>query len=99
MKRLYVGNLNFSTTEDEIRSAFAMHGKVDSVHLVTDRQTFKSRGFAFVEMPNDNAAQEAVRALNGAKLAGRTLFVNEARPREERGDFRLSEHRRRGQRW
>jgi len=87
MKRLYVGNLDFSTTEDEIRGAFEVHGEVTSVHLVTDRDTGRSRGFAFVEMADASQAEQAIGALNGTNLSGRDLVVNEARPRPERGGF------------
>jgi RNA recognition motif-containing protein len=87
MKRLYVGNLDFSTTEDEIRGAFEVHGEVNSVHLVTDRDTGRSRGFAFVEMADASQAEQAIGALNGTNLSGRDLVVNEARPRPERGGF------------
>ncbi len=85
MKRLYVGNLNFSTTEDEIRAAFEAHGEIESVHLVLDRDTGRSRGFAFVEMVDADQAEQAIAALNGSNLGGRDLVVNEARPRPERG--------------
>ncbi len=85
MKRLYVGNLNFAATEDEIRSTFEAHGEVESVHLVMDRETGRSRGFAFVEMVEEAAAEEAIGALNGTNLGGRDLVVNEARPRPDRG--------------
>ena len=85
MKRLYVGNLDFSTSEDEIRGAFEAHGEVNSVHLVTDRDTGRSRGFAFVEMADASQAEQAIGALNGTALGGRDLVVNEARPRPERG--------------
>ena len=85
MKRLYVGNLPFTSTEDDVREAFAAHGEVNSVHLVTDRDTGQSRGFAFVEMADADQAEQAIGALNGANIAGRDLVVNEARPREERG--------------
>jgi RNA recognition motif-containing protein len=87
MKRLYVGNLDFSTTEDEIRSAFEVHGEVTSIHMVTDRDTGRSRGFAFVEMADSSQAEQAIGALNGTDLSGRDLVVNEARPRPERGGF------------
>jgi RNA recognition motif-containing protein len=91
MKRLYVGNLDFSTTEDEIRGAFEVHGEVNSVHLVTDRDTGRSRGFAFVEMADASQAEQAIGALNGTNLR-RDLVVNEARPRPERsGGFGRSE--------
>ena len=84
MKRLYVGNLNFATTEDEIRAAFEPHGEIDSIHLVQDRDTGRSRGFAFVEMVDEDQAEQAIAALNGTDLSGRDLVVNEARPRPER---------------
>ena len=85
MKRLYVGDLNFATTEDEIRAAFEPHGEVDSIFLVQDRDTGRSRGFAFVEMVDSDQAEQAIAALNGTDLAGRDLVVNEARPRPDRG--------------
>jgi cold-inducible RNA-binding protein len=90
MKRLYVGNLSFHTTEDQLRSLFTSYGQIDSVSLVTDRNTGQSRGFAFVEVADDAAAQKAIDELNGRDLDGRNLTVNEARPREERtgGGFR-----------
>ena len=83
MKRIYVGNLSFSSTEDSIRSVFEPHGAVESVNVVTDRDTGRSRGFAFVEMPNDAEATKAISALDGSDLDGRDLKVNEARPRED----------------
>ncbi len=83
-KRLYVGNLAFSATEDDVREAFAAHGEVESVHLVMDRDTGRSRGFAFVEMGDADQAEQAIAAMNGADLGGRSLVVNEARPRPER---------------
>ena len=81
-KKLYVGNIPFSTTEDELRAAFERHGNVDSVNVITDRETGRSRGFAFVEM---SAADDAVRALDGSDLGGRNLKVNEAKERQQRG--------------
>src|SRR5207244_11215423 len=82
--KLYVGNLSFETTENDLQDLFEQHGTVNEVHLMMDRMTGKSRGFAFVTM-NDNAqANAATSALNGHELNGRTLTVNEARPREER---------------
>ena len=84
-KKLYVGNLSFSSTEGEIRAAFESHGGVDSVNVITDRDTGRSRGFAFVEMEDASAAEAAVRALDGSDLGGRTLKVNEAKDRERRG--------------
>jgi len=84
MKKIYVGNLSFNTTEDQLRDLFAAHGEVDSVSLITDRVTGRPRGFGFVEMPDDAAAQAAIEALNGQDLEGRALTVNEARPKMER---------------
>jgi len=82
--KMYVGNLSFETTENDLQDLFEQHGAVNEVHLMTDRFTGKSRGFAFVTM-NDNAhASAAMSALNGRELNGRPLTVNEARPREER---------------
>jgi RNA recognition motif-containing protein len=85
LKNIFVGNLSFSSTEDAVRSIFEAHGTVDRVSIITDRETGKSRGFAFVEMPNDEEAARAIAALNGAEYGGRKLNVNEARPREEHG--------------
>lgn len=81
-KNLYVGNLPFSTTEEELRAAFSVHGTVTSTQIIKDRETGRSRGFGFVEM--SDGADAAVTAMNGAMFQGRTLTVNEARPREER---------------
>ena len=83
MKRIYVGNLPFSSTEDEVRQLFEAHGSVHAVNLVTDRDTGRPRGFGFVDM-EDDAADTAIRALDGSQFGQRTLKVNEARPREER---------------
>lgn len=80
--KLYVGNLPFSATEDEIREMFGKHGGVHEVKLVTDRDTGRPRGFGFVEMGDDEGTA-AIRALNGMELGGRNLTVNEARPRAE----------------
>ncbi len=82
---IYVGNLPFSMTEDELEGAFAAHGEVQSARIITDRYTGQSRGFGFVEMPDNNAAESAIQALNGREMMGRPLTVNEARPREDRG--------------
>lgn len=84
MKKLYVGNLSYSTTEDGLRAAFEQHGEVSSVALIMDRETGRPRGFGFVEMTNDNEATAAIEAMNGANLDGRDLTVNEAKPREPR---------------
>jgi RNA recognition motif-containing protein len=81
-KKLYVGNLSYATTEDELRTLFAEVGPVTSVALITDRQTGQSKGFGFVEMETDKAAQTAIERLNNAMVNERALTVNEARPRE-----------------
>jgi RNA recognition motif-containing protein len=81
-KKLYVGNISFQTTSDELVQVFGQYGTVTSAQIVTDRETGRSRGFAFVEMAD--GADEAIAAMNGALVGGRTLTVNEARPREER---------------
>ena len=83
--KLYVGNLSYRTTEDDLRREFEKHGNVSQVDIITDRESGRSKGFAFVEMPDSNEANDAIKALNGAELGDRTLAVNEARPREERG--------------
>lgn len=85
MKNIFVGNLSFGVTESSLRSLFEQHGSVDRVSIVTDRDTGRSRGFGFVEMGNDGEGDNAINALNGMDLDGRTMNVNEARPREERG--------------
>ncbi len=81
---IYVGNLPFETTEDNLHVTFAEYGEVTSARVITDRMTGRSRGFGFVEMANNNEAEAAIRALNGKDMGGRTLTVNEARPRENR---------------
>lgn len=85
MMNIYAGNLSFSMTEDELRDAFSAYGEVSSARIVTDRETGRAKGFGFVEMPNDSEAKAAIEALNGADVGGRSLNVNEARPREDRG--------------
>ena len=85
MKKIFVGNLAFSASEEEVRSLFEVHGAVESVSIVTDRDTGRSRGFAFVEMPDDDEAEQAIAALNGTDMGGRKLNVNEARPKVDRG--------------
>ena len=82
--RIYVGNLSYDTSQDELRSLFAQHGNVTDVHLPTDRATGRPRGFAFVEMADDAEAQAAIDALNGNEVGGRALTVNQARERTER---------------
>lgn len=98
MTNIFVGNLSYRTTQDELHAAFGQFGNVERVSIVTDRETGKSRGFAFVEMTDAREAENAIAALNGAELGGRALNVNEARPRpsgggggRDRGD--------RGNRW
>jgi cold-inducible RNA-binding protein len=82
-KRIYVGNLSFQTTEAEITNLFEQSGAVESINLITDRDTGRSKGFGFVEMENESA-DKAIAQFNGTELNGRTLTVNEARPREDR---------------
>ncbi|MCE2391144.1 MAG: RNA-binding protein [Proteobacteria bacterium] len=84
-KRLYVGNLPFSITEDELRDVFESHGSLASVRVITDRETGRSRGFGFVEYDEQSAAEDAIRALDGTELGGRSLRVNEAQERERGG--------------
>jgi cold-inducible RNA-binding protein len=88
MKNIFVGNLSFQTSEQQIRSLFEVHGGVDRVNVVTDRDTGQARGFAFVEMSNTSQADQAIAALNGADVDGRTLNVNEARPKTTGGTGR-----------
>jgi cold-inducible RNA-binding protein len=83
-KRIYVGNLSFQTTEHDLSVLFERIGRVESVNIITDRDTGRSKGFAFVEM-SDADAEKAIAQLNGTEVGGRALTVNEARPREERG--------------
>src|SRR5262245_38157808 len=85
---IFVGNLAFATTEQDLRELFEPYGSVETIRIMTDRETGRSRGFGFVEMPNHSAAQTAIDALNGTSLAGRVLTVNEARPREPRREPR-----------
>ena len=84
-KKMYVGNLSYSTNEDELRRIFEEHGTVVSAQVIMDRETGRSKGFAFVEMSSDQEAQAAISALDGKEMGGRVLKVNEARPREDRG--------------
>jgi len=83
--KLYVGNLSFGTTEQDLEELFSQSGQVESASIVTDRDTGRSRGFAFVEMATKEAADAAIQALDGRELDGRTLKVNEAKPKEDRG--------------
>jgi RNA recognition motif-containing protein len=83
-KKLYVGNLSFSVTNDVLAQIFAAHGTVDSAEVIIDRMTGRAKGFGFVEMASDSEAQAAIAALNGQEVEGRALVVNEARPKEPR---------------
>ena len=87
MKKIYVGNFSFQTTEPELRAMFEPFGAIDSASVVTDRDTGRSRGFGFVQMPNDDEADKAMAALNGKDSGGRALTVNEARPQAPRSGF------------
>ena len=82
--KIYVGNLSFDTTESQLREAFGQFGKIDDLTLITDRDTGRPKGFGFVEMRDDQAAREAIGALDGKEVGGRTIKVNEARPKTER---------------
>ena len=84
MKNIFVGNLDFGVREEAIRALFETYGAVERVSIMTDRETGRSRGFAFVEMTNEGEAERAISALNGTNLSGRALNVNEARPKAER---------------
>ena len=81
--KIYVGNLSWTADENELRDAFAAHGEVTSLQVITDRETGRSRGFAFVEMANDAEAKDAISAMNNKEIDGRQLKVNEAKPRNE----------------
>jgi RNA recognition motif-containing protein len=85
MTKIFVGNLSYRTTQDELQAAFAQYGNVESVNIVTDRDTGQPRGFAFVEMTNSGEAEAAMSQLNGTEMNGRTLNVNEARPKAAAG--------------
>ena len=84
-KNLYVGNLPFGTTSEDLEQLFGQHGTVTRAQVMTDRETGRSRGFAFVEMTNEGEAERAISALNGTDMSGRALNVNEARPKTDRG--------------
>ena len=86
--KLYVGNLSFDSTEADLNDLFGRHGSVESVAVITDRETGRARGFAFVEMSEASAAQDAIRALDGTDFGGRSIKVNEARPRGDGGGGR-----------
>jgi cold-inducible RNA-binding protein len=84
-KKLYVGNLSYGVRDSDLEEMFAAYGSVQSAQVIVDRDTGRSKGFGFVEMENDQEAKAAITGLNGKEMEGRTLTVNEARPREERG--------------
>ncbi len=84
---IFVGNISYTTTDDSLRDAFEAFGEVASARVISDRETQRSRGFAFVEMPNDNEAKAAIQALDGRQLDGRAVKVNEARPREQKSRY------------
>jgi RNA recognition motif-containing protein len=85
VKNIFVGNIDFNTGEDDLRQLFSQYGQVDRVAIMTDRDTGRSRGFAFVGMADSKAGEKATSELNGTQLGGRTINVNDARPKEERG--------------
>ena len=89
---IFVGNISYGTTEDTLRSLFEQYGEVSSVKVIKDRGTGRSRGFGFVEMPNDDEARAAIEAINGQEVEGRALNVNEARPRSDRRPRRPYRH-------
>jgi len=96
MKNIYIGNLDYSVTEEQLRALFVAHGAVESTTVVRDRDTGQPRGFAFLEMTNNEEADKAIQALNGTLVGGRTLTVNEARPkavRDRGSDFQTRGHR------
>ena len=99
MKNIFVGNLSYGVTEECVRALFEPYGTVDRVNIITDRDTGQSRGFAFVEMPDDAAAAKAIAGLNGKELGGRDLNVSEARPKVDRGGGRPGGGSGRRQRW
>lgn len=84
---IYVGNLGYDMTDDELKAAFQAYGEVDSARVITDRDTGRSKGFGFVEMSDNDQAVAAIDALNGTELGDRTITVNEARPKPPRGDY------------
>lgn len=107
MKKIFVGNFPFTITEEYLRERFEAYGKVESVSIVTDKETGRARGFAFVEMTDDHEAANAIAGLNGSDSGGRPLNVSEARPKTERGSlrgsgrdrYRESDRGRRGPKW
>jgi cold-inducible RNA-binding protein len=99
VKNIFVGNLSFGSTEDDIRALFEAYGKVDRVSIVTDRDSGQPRGFAFVEMPNDAEGDKAIAGVNGQEIGGRALNVNEARPKGAGGGGGGHRGGGRGNRW
>ena len=105
MKKIFVGNIPHSTTEAELRTLFEPHGAIEQVSIVTERETGRSRGFAFVEMTDNGEAEKAIAALNGTELGGRALNINEARPKTDnrggggRDDYRGQARQPREPRW
>ena len=93
-KKLYVGNLSYDSTETQLRELFAQVGEITEINVITDRDSGRPKGFAFVSMSSDEAAQEAIRRFNGHTLADRTLTVSEARPREDRSSSGFGRNRR-----
>ena len=85
MTNIFVGNLSFQTTQEDLREVFTPYGTIDNMNIITDRDTGQARGFAFVEMANKNEAEQAISALNGTELNGRAMNVNEARPKPQGG--------------
>ena len=84
MTNIYIGNLSYDATEDDIKQAFSQHGEVSTVNMIMDRETGRPRGFAFVEMPNGDEAQKAIQEVNETEIAGRAVKVNEAKPKSDR---------------
>ena len=85
---IFVGNISFSSTEDDIRGLLSVFGTVERVNIITDRETGRSRGFCFVAMPNEDEARDAIESLNGVEVHGRALSINQARPRQPRSNRR-----------
>ena len=99
MSKIYIGNMPFTVTDTDLNTLFAKHGTVTSVNIITDKFTNRPRGFAFVEMETDEAAQKAIAELNGSQLEGRALVVNTAKPREERSNRSFGERSSRPRSW
>jgi RNA recognition motif-containing protein len=100
MKNIFIGNLDFNTAEDDLRQLFSQYGSVGRVAIMTDRDTGRSRGFAFVEMANTDEGHKAIQSLNGTQLGGRTINVNEGRPKPERSGGGFGERKHGGaRRW